>query len=76
MELSRDSVLEKISFLAVAYFCVSTELRFIVQLKEDPKVDPVMKRRESEFWHGKGLEIACSFLPSESPLVNHILMSY
>lgn len=29
-ELTRDSILEKISFLAVSYFCISTELRFIV----------------------------------------------
>lgn len=30
----------------------------------------------SEYWHGKAVEIAISFLPSESPLVSHILMSY
>jgi hypothetical protein len=45
-------------------------------MKEDPNLDPVMKRRESEFFHGKALEIAAGFLPSECPLVNHILMSY
>ena len=75
-ELSRELVLEKIWFLAVSYFWVSTELRFIVQMKEDPTVDPVVKRKESEFMHGKALEVSCSFLPSEWPLVNHILMSY
>jgi tetratricopeptide (TPR) repeat protein len=75
-ELSRELVLEKICFLAVSYFCVSTELRFIVQMKEDTSVDPVVKRKESEYFHGKALEVACSFLPSECPLVNHILMSY
>jgi len=44
VELTRDSVLEKvrkivfdmflrkISFLAVSYFCISTELRFLVQM--------------------------------------------
>lgn len=75
-ELSRELVLEKICFLAVSYFCVSTELRFIVQMKEDASCDPVAKRRESEFFHGKALEVAAGFLPSECPLVNHILMSY
>ena len=64
-ELSRELVLEKICFLAVSYFCVSTELRFIVQMKEDTSVDPILKRKESEYFHGKALEIACSFLPSE-----------
>ena len=41
IELARDSVIEKISFLAVSYFCVSTELRFLVNLKDNPNVDPV-----------------------------------
>jgi hypothetical protein len=76
VELTRDSILEKISFLAVSYFCISTELRFLVQIKDDPSIDPAMKKRESEFWHGKALEVSCSFLPSECPLVTHILTSY
>ena len=29
-ELSRDSFLEKIALMSVAYFCVSTEMRFIL----------------------------------------------
>ena len=76
VELSRDSIIEKISFLAISYFCVSTELRFLVNLKDNPNVDPVQVRAESEFWHGKALEISCTFLPSESPLVSHIYSSY
>ena len=36
----------------------------------------IYSRRDSEYWHGKAVEIAISFLPSESPLVSHILMSY
>jgi len=27
-------------------------------------------------WHTISLEIACSFLPSDCPLFNHILLSY
>jgi len=34
-ELERTSFLELISFLVVGYFCLSTELRFIIQLKEE-----------------------------------------
>ena len=41
VELSRDSIIEKISFLAVSYFCVSTELRFLVNLKDNSSLDPV-----------------------------------
>ena len=33
-ELSRELILEKICFLAVSYFCVSTELRFLCQLNQ------------------------------------------
>lgn len=33
-------------------------------------------RKDSEFWHGKAVELAISFLPSESPLVSHVIMSY
>lgn len=33
--LSRDSFLEVISFLIVGYFCASTEIRFIIQLKDE-----------------------------------------
>jgi len=76
IELARDSIIEKISYLAVSYFCVSTELRFLVNLKDNPNIDPVQVRAESEFWHGKALEISCTFLPSESPLVSHIYKSY
>ena len=81
LEMSRDSILEKISYLAVSYFCVSTELRFLANSKEklsftQPGFEPAYVKAESEFWHGKALEISCSFLPSESPLVTHILSSY
>jgi hypothetical protein len=44
--------------------------------QDEGATDPIAKRRESEFFHGKALDIAAGFLPSECPLVNHILMSY
>ena len=34
-EISRDAFLETISFYIVAYFCISTEIRFIVTLREE-----------------------------------------
>lgn len=59
---------------------MSTEIRFIIQLKDEiksfPKFDLAQKTAESEFWHSKSLEIAVSFLPSDCPLLNHILLSY
>jgi len=40
LELTRESFIYKISHLAVSYFCYSTEIRFIMQMKEDPNFDP------------------------------------
>ena len=60
----------------MAYFCYSTEIRFIIQMKEDTTFDTPIKQKESEFWHAKSLELACTFLPGECPLLNHINLSY
>ena len=45
-------------------------------MKEDPDFNVAEKQKESEYWHAKSLEIACSFLPGECPLLNHINLSY
>ena len=45
-------------------------------MKEDPTFDPMIKQKESEYWHAKSLEVACTFLPGECPLLNHINLSY
>ena len=78
--LSRDSFLEVISFLIVGYFCASTEIRFIIQLKDEiskfQNFSVEKMTQESELWHTMSLDIACSFLPSDCPLLNHILLSY
>lgn len=74
-ELSREFILEKICFLCVSYFCLGTEFRFLHQLNET--ISGISyQRKDSEYWHGKAVELAISFLPSESPLVSHVLMSY
>jgi tetratricopeptide (TPR) repeat protein len=75
-EFNRASFIDKISLLWVAYFCISTEIRFIIQLKEDETFDEKTKNEESEYWHAKSLEISWTFLPSDWPLLNHILLSY
>ena len=75
-EFNRTSFIDKISLLWVTYFCISTEIRFIIQLKEDSNYDEKEKGEESEYWHAKSLEIAWTFLPSDWPLLNHILLSY
>ena len=78
--LARESFLELVSFLIVGYFCASTEIRFIIQLKDEISkfvgFSVEKKTSESELWHTMSLDIACSFLPSDCPLLNHILLSY
>jgi len=69
-ELTRESLLEKIALLAISYFCISTEKRFIAQAANNNGI------KESEYFHGRALEIACQFLPSECPLVSHIYTTY
>ena len=71
-ELSRDALLEKIILLCVSYFCIGTELRFLSQ-KESSQNYP---KTESEKWHAKALHCSATFLPSECPLVSHIIHSY
>lgn len=77
-QLSRECFLEKLQLLVVSYFCVSTELRFIIQSRSGFMKPEVKKEKEleQEYWHVKALDIACAFLPSECPLFNHILLSY
>jgi hypothetical protein len=46
-ELSREGFLEKIALLSVAYFCVSTEMRFILQSREQYLSSPVKKNNSN-----------------------------
>lgn len=71
VELTRESLLERISLLVISYFCISTETRFVAQERTN-NID----LKESEYFHAKALEMACKFLPSECPLVSHIYMTY
>jgi len=85
-ELSRDAMLEKIILLSVSYFCVGTELRFLSSNKEVKPVKNVYgemtdletkyTKADSEMWHAMALEMSGTFLPSECPLVSHVIMSY
>lgn len=57
---------------------MSTEMRFLLHSRGKYLKPEVLEEREieSEFWHAKSLEMACTFLPSECPLLKHILLSY
>ena len=88
-ELSRDAMLEKIILLSVSYFCVGTELRFLSDNAKGKgsSTKPIYAdsslmgekgytKQDSEMWHAMALESSSTFLPSECPLVSHIIMSY
>lgn len=79
-ETDRVTFLQSISHLIVSYFCLSTELRFLIQLKEELTLfkdfNVELRMKESEFWHAKALEVAIKFLPSDCPLLNHVMLSY
>eukprot|EP00826_Nyctotherus_ovalis_P061107 TRINITY_DN8661_c0_g1_i6.p1 TRINITY_DN8661_c0_g1~~TRINITY_DN8661_c0_g1_i6.p1 ORF type:complete len:220 (+),score=22.14 TRINITY_DN8661_c0_g1_i6:570-1229(+) len=68
-ELSRESLFERIALLVIAYFCISTETRFIAQMANAAP-------GEAEFFHARALEIACKFLPAECSLTTHMYMTY
>ena len=88
-ELSRDAMLEKIILLSVSYFCVGTELRFLSSSNPSSKekapsktygdmssLEQKYSKSDSEMYHAMALETGGTFLPSECPLVSHIIMSY
>jgi hypothetical protein len=70
-ELCKDSMLEKIVLVSVSYFCIGTEMRFLMQ-----KQNSQIHKKDSEAFHAKALHISSLFLPHDCPLVTHIVNSY
>lgn len=73
VELSRESLIEKITLILISYFCVGTEKRFVSAGDEERKKQ---WEEQSEYWHTKVLELACGFLPPNCPLLAHIFSSH
>ncbi len=71
-EMCKDAMLEKIVIACVAYFCIGTEMRFLIAKSSDLDFN----KKDSEAWHAKAMHIACCFLPNDCPLVIHICSSY
>jgi hypothetical protein len=70
-EITKDKLLNKAIFVIASYFCVGTELRFLAMLNSKH-----LTQKDSEMWHAKAIHIAAAFLPSDCPLIQHILQSY
>lgn len=67
-------MLEKVVLIASAYFCVATEIRFILQ-KEITDMKSITKK-DSESYHAKALHLALMFLPNDCPLAQYIRQTY
>ena len=70
--LTRENLVERLILLVSSYFWIGTELRFLKQMNTDGFKDT----HDAEYWHGKAVELAVNFLPSNAPLVKHIVSSY
>lgn len=80
-ELCKDSMLEKIVLVSVSYFCIATEMRFLMQKNVSGSGSTTnsmsnVTKKDSEAFHAKALHISTLFLPSECPLVSHVISSY
>jgi hypothetical protein len=69
-------MLEKVVLIVTAYFCIATEMKFIIKEQELAGVTSELSRKDSEAFHAKALHIALLFLPPECPLVQHIEETY
>ena len=67
-------MLEKIVLISASYFCIATEMRYILQ--KQPNKSSTIGKKDSEMFHAKALHISSLFLPKECPLVQHIQQSY
>ena len=67
-------MLEKVVLICSAYFCVATEIRFILQ--QDFSDVKNISKKDSEAYHAKSLHLALLFLPPECPLSQYIRQTY
>ena len=57
-EVGRDSMLEKIVRISVAYFCQATEMRFLAKLNTEENPKESQQYKDSEAYHAKAVHIA------------------
>ena len=68
-ELLRDSILEKVIMLSVAYYCLSNELKFLAK-------DKANKNLNGEYYLYNALNLSILFLPVTCPIISHYIMTY
>ena len=74
-ELTKDTMLEKVVLIASSYFCIATEIRFILskEMLDDAKL---ITKKDSESYHAKALHLSLLFLPEDCPLTQYIQQTY
>lgn len=70
-ELCKDAMLEKIVLISVSYFCIATEMRFLMNKATKNAEQPTLAstKKDSEMYHAKAVHISSLFLPKDCPLV-------
>ena len=68
-ELLRDSILEKVIMLSVAYYCLSKELKYLAK-------DKTNKNLNGEYYLYNALNLSILFLPVSCPIISHYIMTY
>ena len=74
LELNKDTMLEKVVLITSAYFCIATEIRFI--LEKNMLNEKLLTKKDSESYHAKALHIALLFLPQDCPLSQYVHQTY
>ncbi len=70
-ELKRDSIYEKVVTLVTAYWILGTECRLLFD-----KSFVGVNRTEFKYWYTAAVETACTFLPSDSDIVDQVVTGY
>lgn len=70
LEISKDTLLENLVLYIVSAFCAGTEMRFRTQLERSKDFS------EAERWQGKAVYMACTFMPENCPIVDHMVETY
>ena len=68
-ELLRDSILEKVIMLSVAYYCLSNELKYLAK-------DKTNKNLNGEYYLYNAFNLSILFLPVSCPIISHYIMVY
>ena len=70
-ELLRDSILEKVIMLSIAYYCLANELKYLCKDK-----DKNNKNLNGEYYLYNAINLSIYFLPVSCPIIRHYIISY